>query len=101
MWVFWGQDFVFRTAINMSYWEITAKIVTPNSFLSLSLKTLVNNKIFKNIFIKEKLDKKLNIFIQDCFKIKVFARTLTTHGFKCRIISVKLVFGVKMLPLNF
>ena len=33
------------------------------------------------------------------FMNHVFARTLMTFGFTCRIISVKLlVFGVKMLP---
>ena len=42
MWVFWGQDFAFRTSINITYREITAKKVRLISFLYLiSLKTVL------------------------------------------------------------
>ena len=50
-------------------------------------------------YIKGKLGEKLNIFYRRLvLKNKVFARTLTAFGFRCRIISVELhVFGIKML----
>ena len=48
--------------------------------------------VCKAIYIKEKLDQKLNIFYWRFALIKqVFARTLTTLGFRYLIISVKLL----------
>ena len=58
--------------------------------------------VCKNIYIKEKLGEKLRTCYWRLVLInQVFARILTTFGFRCRIISVKpLMLGVNML-LNF
>ena len=58
MWVFQGQNFAFRAAINISYREITAKRVASTSFLCLiSLKSFYISQwlflvhVFAEIFI--------------------------------------------------
>ena len=99
--VFQGQDFAFGAVTDLSYREITAKRVTPMSFLSLiSLKYVLLQSIiilvgkvklgilhagvFKNIYIKEKFGCKFNIFNRRLVLInQVFARTLATFRFRC------------------
>ena len=52
--------------------------------------------ICKNIYVKEKLAKH---FSWETGFTQVFVKTLTTLGFRYRVISDKfLVFGVKILP---
>ena len=79
VWVFQGQDFAFRAAIKISFREIAAKRVTAiffsfyfNNFENcFTLVTILIGKVrpgildacvCKNIFIKEKLGKKLIVF---------------------------------------
>ena len=55
--------------------------------------------VCKNIYKKRKIRLKTEQFFLRLVLInQVFARTLTTFSFRCKIISVKLVFGVKTLP---
>ena len=53
--------------------------------------------VCKNNYIKKK--NRLKIFLKKNGFTQVFIKTLTTLGFRCRIISYKfLVFAVKILP---